>query len=79
MRAVDASIIDALHYLHPTHFVEQQGRSMNGGAEFVDVTGMFLCRDHRYLMIEAGPPYMKSLKGYLNFFDCGLQQGFHCP
>jgi crotonobetainyl-CoA:carnitine CoA-transferase CaiB-like acyl-CoA transferase len=67
-------IIDALHYLHPTHFVEQQGRPMNVGAEFVDVNGMFLCRDNRYLMIEAGPPYMKLLKGYLNFFDCGYNK-----
>ena len=58
---IGIDIIDALHYLHPTHFVEQQGRPMNVGAEFVDVNGMFLCRDNRYLMIEAGPPYMKLL------------------
>src|SRR5262245_37827974 len=32
---------------------------------------MFLCRDNRHVMLEAGPPYMKLLKGYLNFFDCG--------
>src|SRR5262245_3739754 len=64
-------IIDALHYLHPTHFVQQQGRPINVGAEYVEVNGMFLCRDHRYVMLEAGPPYMKLLKGYLNFFDCG--------
>ena len=64
-------IIDALHYLHPTHFVQQQGRPINVGAEYVEVNGMFLCRDNRYVMLEAGPPYMKLLKGYLNFFDCG--------
>ena len=63
-------IIDALHYLHPTHFVQQQGRLINVGAEFVDVNGMFLCRDNCYVMIEGGPPYPKLLKGYLNFFDC---------
>ena len=67
-------IIDALHYLHPTHFVEQQSRPIDVGAEFVDVNGMFLCRDNRHLMIEAGPPYMKLLKGYLNFFDCGYNK-----
>jgi len=64
-------IIDALHYLHPTHFVQQQGRSIVVGAEYVEVNDMFLCRDHRYIMLEAGPPYVKLLKGYLNFFDCG--------
>jgi len=25
-------------------------------------------------MIEAGPPYLKELKGYLNFFDCGYNK-----
>jgi crotonobetainyl-CoA:carnitine CoA-transferase CaiB-like acyl-CoA transferase len=67
-------IIDALHYLHPTHFVQQQGRLINVGAEFVDVNDMFLCRDNRYVMIEGGPPYLKLLKGYLNFFDCGYNK-----
>ncbi|MGA9169290.1 MAG: CoA transferase [Nitrososphaeraceae archaeon] len=67
-------IIDALHHLHPTHFVQQQGRLINVGAEFVDVNGMFLCRDGRYVMIEGGPPYPKLLKGYLNFFDCGYNK-----
>lgn len=51
--AVD--IIDALHYLHPTHFVQQQGRLINVGAEFVDVNGMFLCRDNRY--VKNSPPF----------------------
>ena len=71
---ISIDIIDALHFLHPTHFIQQQGRLMNVGAEFVDVNGMFLCRDNRYLMIEGGPPYMKLLKGYLNFFDCGYNK-----
>jgi crotonobetainyl-CoA:carnitine CoA-transferase CaiB-like acyl-CoA transferase len=68
------NIIDALHYLYPTHFVRQQGRLINVGAEFVDVNAIFLCRDNRYIMIEGGPPYQKLLKGYLNFFDCGYNK-----
>jgi hypothetical protein len=68
------NIIDALHHLHPTHFVQQQGRLINVGAEFVEVNGTFLFRDSRYVMIEGGPPYTKLLKGYLNFFDCGYNK-----
>ena len=71
---ISIDIIDALHHLHPTHFVQQQGRLINVGAEFVEVNGMFLCRDNRYVMIEGGPPYSKLLKGYLNFFDCGYNK-----
>ncbi len=71
---INIDIIDALHYLHPTHFIQQQGRTMNVGAEFVDVNDLFLCRDNRYIMIEGGPPYLKLLKGYLNFFDCGYNK-----
>ena len=70
--AVD--IIDALHHLHPTHFIYQQGRPIRYGDEFIDVNDMFLCSDNRYVMIEGGPPYMKLLKGYLNFFDCGYNK-----
>ena len=68
---VGVNIIDALHFLHPTHFVEQQGRSINVGAEGVAVNDMFLSRDGRHVMLEAGPPYAKLLKGYSTFFDCG--------
>jgi len=68
---VGIDIIDALHFLHPTHYVEQQGRSINVGAEGVAVNDMFLCNDGRYIMLEAGPPYAKLLKGYSTFFDCG--------
>jgi hypothetical protein len=53
---VAIDIIDALHYLHPTHFVQQQGRLINVGAEHVAVNGMFLCRDNRYVMIEEALP-----------------------
>jgi hypothetical protein len=68
---VAVDIVDALHFLHPTHFVEQQGRPINVGAEHIDVNNLFLCRDNRHIMLEAGPPYAKLLKGYVNFFDCG--------
>jgi CoA-transferase family III len=44
---------------------------INVGAEQVAVNGLFPCHDGRYVMLEAGPPYVKLLKGYLNFFDCG--------
>ena len=71
---ITIDIIDALHYAHPTHFIQQQGRPMNFGAEFVDVNDLFLCRDNRYVMIEGGPPYTKLLKGHLNFFDCGYNK-----
>jgi len=69
--SVSIDIVDALHFLHPTHFVEQQDRAINVGAETVAVNDMFLCRDGKYVMLEAGPPYAKLLKGYSVFFDCG--------
>jgi crotonobetainyl-CoA:carnitine CoA-transferase CaiB-like acyl-CoA transferase len=68
---VAIDIVEALHFLHPTHYVKQQGRSINVGAEHVAVNNLFQCRDGRYVMLEAGPPYHKLLDGYLNFFDCG--------
>lgn len=68
---VSIDIVDALHFLHPTHFVQQQGRAINVGAENVAVNDMFLTRDNKYIMLEAGPPYAKLLKGYTVFFDCG--------
>jgi crotonobetainyl-CoA:carnitine CoA-transferase CaiB-like acyl-CoA transferase len=71
---IEIDIIDALHSLHPTHYIYQQGQPISVGVEFVDVNDMFLCRDDRYVMIEGGPPYLKLLKGYLNFFDCGYNK-----
>lgn len=68
---VSIDIIDALHYLHPTHYVWQSGYPINVGAEYVEVNDLFRCCDGRYVMLEAGPPYQKFLKGYLDFFDCG--------
>ena len=68
---VSIDIVDALHFLHPTHYVGQQGRAINVGAEGVAVNDMFLCRDGKYVMLEAGPPYAKLLKGYSVFFVCG--------
>jgi len=68
---VAIDIVDALHFLHPTHYVMQSGHTMNVGAEHVAINNNFLCRDGKYVMLEAGPPYPKLLDGYLNFFDCG--------
>ena len=68
---ISIDILDALHHLHPTHYVEQAGYSSSVGAEYVAVNGVFETRDRRYVMLEAGPPYEKLLTGYLNFFDCG--------
>ncbi|QCT19537.1 hypothetical protein FEM41_07660 [Jejubacter calystegiae] len=68
---ITINILDALNHLHPTHFVQQQGKMINVGAEFVPVNGLFRCRDERHIMLEAGPPYTKLQKGYQNFFDCG--------
>ena len=41
---IEIDIIDALHYMHPTHYIYQQGLPINVGAEFVDVNDIFLCR-----------------------------------
>jgi crotonobetainyl-CoA:carnitine CoA-transferase CaiB-like acyl-CoA transferase len=68
---ISIDIIQALHHLHPTHYVRQSGYPSSVGAEFVGVNGLFPTRDDRYIMLEAGPPYRKLLNGYLNFFDCG--------
>lgn len=56
---ISIDIIDALHYLHPTHYIEQSGYPSNVGAEYVPVNGIFTTRDGRYIMLEAGPPYQK--------------------
>jgi crotonobetainyl-CoA:carnitine CoA-transferase CaiB-like acyl-CoA transferase len=71
---VAIGIIDALHFLHATHFVRQSRHPINVGAELVEVNDVYRCRDGRYVMLEAGPPYPKLLKGYLDFFDCGNNQ-----
>ena len=68
---VAIDIVDALHFLHPTHYVQQNGYSMNVGAEHVAVNNTFQTADGRWVMLEAGPPYPKLLDGYLAFFDCG--------
>jgi hypothetical protein len=31
--SISIDIVDALHFLHPTHFVEQQGRSLQRWAD----------------------------------------------
>lgn len=62
---------DAIHYLHPVHFVWQNNYSMNLGAENIQANGYFKCKDGRHVWIQCGPPYRKLENGYLNFFDCG--------
>jgi hypothetical protein len=53
--------------MHPTHFIQQQGRPMNVGAEFVDVNDLFLCRDNRYIMIEGGTTIYEIAEGIFEF------------
>lgn len=62
-------ITHALHHLHPTHFVAQMGYPCSVGAEYVATNGFFKTRDESYVMIEAGPPYVKLQDGYLRFFE----------
>jgi hypothetical protein len=64
-------LADAIHSLHSTHFLWHSGYSLSVGAEYVPTNGIFKCKDGNYIMIEAGPPYAKLERGYLNFFDCG--------
>ncbi len=68
---ISLNIFDAIHYLHPTHFIWQSGHHIPLGAEIVPTNGIFTCKDGRKVMIESGPPYQKLMNGYLNFFDCG--------
>ena len=62
--------VDALHSLHSAHFVWQEGASLQVGAEFIPVNGFFPTRDGRQVLLCAGPPYMKLLNAYLDFFGC---------
>ncbi len=68
---INLSIYDAIHHLHPTHFLWQSRYQMNLNAENVPTNGLFKCKDGRYIMILSGPPYPKLQTGYLNFFNCG--------
>lgn len=70
-QSLQVDIIDALHALHSTHFLWHAGYGLSVGAEFVPCNGIFQCRDGQFVMTEAGPPYVKLERGYLNFFDCG--------
>lgn len=63
-------IIDALHHLHDSHFIWQNGYKIEVGAEFVAINSFFRCKDGRMVYTIAGPPYMKLLNGYLDFFEC---------
>lgn len=60
-----------IQFLHPAHFIWQNGYRIEVGAEYVPLNGMYQCQDKRWIYIIAGPPYMKLLNGYLDFFDCG--------
>lgn len=68
---ISLNILDAIHFLHPTHFIWQSGHHIHLGAENVPTNGIYPTKDGRNVMIEAGPPYPKLMNGYLNFFDCG--------
>ncbi|BEU27497.1 CoA transferase [Paraburkholderia sp. 22B1P] len=68
---IEIDTIDALHSLHASHYVWQQGAYFEVGAEYVQVNGFHPTRDDRQILLCAGPPYQKLLNGYLNFFDCG--------
>ena len=72
-RRTDVTIdtVDALHSLHASHFVWQQGAYFEVGAEYVQVNGFHPTADGRQVLLCAGPPYPKLLNGYLNFFNCG--------
>jgi crotonobetainyl-CoA:carnitine CoA-transferase CaiB-like acyl-CoA transferase len=68
---ININILDAIHHLHPTHFLWQSDYKLNLGVENVPTNGLFKCKDGRHIMIESGPPYPKLQAGYLNFFNCG--------
>ncbi len=68
---ITLNIHDAIHYLHPTHFIWQNGYKLELGAETVPTNGLYQCKDGKFVMIESGPPYRKLELGYLNFFNCG--------
>jgi crotonobetainyl-CoA:carnitine CoA-transferase CaiB-like acyl-CoA transferase len=68
---LSVNTVDALHSLHASHFVWQQGAYLEVGAEHVPVNGFYRTRDDRQVLLCAGPPYMKLLNGYLNFLGCG--------
>jgi len=66
---IRVNTIDALHSLHSSHFVWQQGAYLEVGAEYVPINGFYSTRDDRQVLLCAGPPYMKLLNGYLEFFE----------
>jgi crotonobetainyl-CoA:carnitine CoA-transferase CaiB-like acyl-CoA transferase len=67
---VSTDVVSALHGLHPSHFVWQNGAYTEVGAEYVAANGAFRTRDDRLVVLCAGPPYMKLLEGYLSLFNC---------
>ena len=64
-------IHDAIHYLHPVHFVWQSGYNMDLGADKVQLNFHYETKMGRSVWLQCGPPYPKLQDGYLNFFNCG--------
>ena len=68
---ISISMTEALHSIHPGHFVWQNSYKIDVGCENVPMNGFYQCRDNSHVYLFAGPPYMKLLNGYLKFFNCG--------
>ena len=62
---------DALHFLHPTHFIWQSGYNMAVRPDTVPINSLYRCNDGRQVWLQSGPPYPKLNSAYLNFFNCG--------
>ena len=71
MTDIAVDTVDALHSLHASHFIWQQGAYVEVGAEYVPLNGFHPTSDDRQILLCAGPPYMKLLNAYLDFFNCG--------
>jgi crotonobetainyl-CoA:carnitine CoA-transferase CaiB-like acyl-CoA transferase len=65
------NVIDALHHLHDSHYLWQNGYKLEVGADRAPINSFFKCKDNRFIHTIAGPPYIWLLNDYLNFFDCG--------
>lgn len=53
--SVKINIFDAIHYLHPVHFVWQSGYNMDLGADKVPINYSYRCKDGRHIWIQCGP------------------------
>ncbi len=68
---IDIDVADAVHALHATNYIWMNGHKIDIHPTGNPITGRFRCKDGRFIFLIAGPPYLKLLNGYLNFFDCG--------